>query len=136
MDKDLKIKNREGQVMFLTVVVLGAIISSVTVIAGLLVSLQIRRSADVAASTRAIFAADAGVECMLFEIFKSGKNGTEAQLSCNNDSVMTNGANFEVENSPNNSLVGGVDTGVPRWFRSTGQFSNSVRSVEITLELN
>src|SRR3989344_4574656 len=71
---------RSGQVMFLTVMVLGVIISSVTVVAGLLMSYQVRRSADVSHSARAIAAADAGVECMLYQMFSvSVDNGVEAK---------------------------------------------------------
>jgi len=123
------VKLRSGQVMFLTVVVLGAVITSVTLIAGLLMSFQIRRSADVAASARAIFAADAGVECMLYHIFNKGEMGAAAETNCNTNEVkekFTNNASFNI------SIVEGGQIGVSS-FRSTGSFNDAVRTVEINL---
>ena len=113
----------------MTVVVLGAVITSVTLIAGLLMSFQIRRSADVTASARAIFAADAGVECMLYHIFNNGEMGKVAEESCN-----TNGTKENFDNKASfiirikeDGLVG-VSS-----FRSTGKFNDAVRTVEINL---
>ena len=125
------IKNKEGQVMFLTVVVLGAIISSVTVIAGVLMSFQLRRSADVASSARAIFASDAGVECMLYEIF--GTNGdldTAGKVSnCEEQSNdFSNKASYDIR------VESDIVEGVPRAYKSIGQVSNSVRSIDIRLD--
>jgi len=126
------IKNKEGQVMFLTVVVLGAIISSVTVIAGVLMSFQLRRSADVAASARAIFASDAGVECMLYEIF--GTNGdldTAGKVSnCEDQSKdFSNKASYDIR-----GVESDIVEGVPRAYKSIGRVSNSVRSIDIRLD--
>jgi len=118
--------------MFLTVVVLGAIISSVTVIAGVLMSFQLRRSADVAASARAIFASDAGVECMLYEIF--GTNGdldTAGKVSnCEDQSNdFSNKASYDIR-----GVESDIVEGVPRAYKSIGRVSNSVRSIDIRLD--
>ncbi len=56
-------KNKEsGQVMILSVVMLGGILLSAASIAGLLMVYQIRASNDAVNSAKAVFAADAGVE--------------------------------------------------------------------------
>ena len=127
--------------MFLTVVVLGAIISSVTVIAGVLMSFQLRRSADVAASTRAIFAADAGSECMLYEIF--GRDAGTALFTkvenCNNQGneiepdVFSNGVRYRIETTGEFVDGFGNPLGVPVSYKSIGEASNSVRSIDIGL---
>jgi len=127
----LNFKSSKGQVMFLTVIVLGVVISSVTVIAGLLMSYQIRRSADVSHSTRAIFAADAGVECMLFQIFKDGATGIDAKTLCEEEE-FENEAEFFIELS---GIEAFPDSGVPTYFISIGKYRNVLRSVKIDLSL-
>ena len=118
-------RRKEGQVMFLTVVVLGAIIASVTTIAGLLMSYQIKRSADIA-SQKAIFAADAGVECMMYQLFSVGvAGGQEAKGACGGDGALSNGAYFEILVEPNKEKT------FPNSFISTGYYGSSVRSMQI-----
>ena len=56
--------------MLLTVLVLAAVFLSATVIAGLLMVYQLNQITNVVDSTRAIYAADAGVERALFQIFR------------------------------------------------------------------
>lgn len=53
---------RSGQAMLLTVIALGGTLLGATTIAGLLMLYQIRQSTDLKDSTKAIFAADAGLE--------------------------------------------------------------------------
>jgi len=121
--------------MFLTVVVLGVIIASVTVVAGLLMSYQIKRSADVSHSARAVFAADAGVECMLFEMFYEGKNGAGAKISCDSEGLdleFENKASFSIEVSEEESLSG-TGSGIPRYFSSTGKYGSAIRTIRINL---
>ncbi|OGZ02995.1 MAG: hypothetical protein A2430_00205 [Candidatus Liptonbacteria bacterium RIFOXYC1_FULL_36_8] len=119
-------RRKEGQVMFLTVVVLGAIIASVTTIAGLLMSYQIKRSADIASSQKAIFAADAGVECMMYQLFSVGvAGGQEAKGACGGDGALSNGAYFEILVEPNKEKT------FPNSFISTGYYGSSVRSMQI-----
>ena len=52
----------KGKVMLLTVLVIGGLLLGASAIAGLLMVYQIRQSGDVANSTKAIFAADSGIE--------------------------------------------------------------------------
>ena len=126
-----KIKSRTGQVMFLTVMVLGAVVASVTMIAGLLMSYQIRRSADVSHSVRAIMAADAGVECMLYKIFAT-EDSAQAAVDCNSEggAGLNNGTKFAITTTETRE-IGGAD--FPVRFVATGSFRDSIRSVEISL---
>src|SRR3989338_10873566 len=63
-------KNMRGQIMLLTVLALSGTILGATTIAGLLMVYQIRQSNDIVNSTKAIFAADAGLEWRLYKFFK------------------------------------------------------------------
>jgi len=126
-----KIRGNSGQVMFLTVVVLGVVISSVTMIAGLLMSYQLRRSADVSHSGRAIFAADAGAECMLYRMFNLGEDGANAENGCNAEGIKSNfenKASFKIKKSEES-----WEGGIPKKFISTGTYGTSVRTIEINL---
>ena len=76
-----------GQVMLLTVLLLGGSLIAPSTIAGYLMVLKIRQSSDIANSTKAIFAADTGIEWDLYKRLKN-PNYPKPQLS--------NGATFEV----------------------------------------
>ena len=64
-----------GQVMLITVLALSGTLLGATAIAGLLMLYQIRQASDIVNSTKAIFAADAGIETQLFQIFKGEPPG-------------------------------------------------------------
>ncbi len=64
---------RNGQVMILSVMMLGGILLSGAAIAGLLMLYQIKASNDVVASAKAVFAADTGLEAASWCAF--GSNG-------------------------------------------------------------
>ena len=79
-----------GQIMLITVMVLSSVILGASAIAGLLTLYQIRQSVDVVNSTKAIYAADAGLEWELYRFFKDVNvaqpvfaNGADVTLSCN-----------------------------------------------------
>ncbi len=65
------LKERGGQVMILTVLALGGAVLSATTVAGLLMLYQIRQTTDMANSAKSIFAADAGTELTLYNLFCS-----------------------------------------------------------------
>lgn len=67
-----KIKNRKkGQIMLLTVLLLGASMFLASTIAGYLLLLRIRQSSDTANSAKAIYAAESGIEWDLYRRFKN-----------------------------------------------------------------
>lgn len=63
--------DNHGQVMLITVLVLSGTLLTATTIAGLLMLYQIRQTTDVINSTKAVFAADAGMEWRLYKFFKA-----------------------------------------------------------------
>lgn len=84
--------------MILTVLVLGGTILGATTIAGLLMLYQIRQTTDIANSTKAIYAADSGIEWGLYSGFCSEEgsgrcsepapvfqNGAEVAITCRDD---------------------------------------------------
>jgi len=100
-----------GQAMLLTVLVLGASILGVSTIAGYLTLLKIRAASDTANSTKAIFAADTGIEWELYKQFKGSADKP----------VLSNGADFETYGS------GDVK-------KSIGRSGNSFRAFEIEFQ--
>ncbi|MDP3052353.1 MAG: hypothetical protein Q8N22_00100, partial [bacterium] len=107
--KEYSSNRKGGQVMLLTVLILGSAILSASTIAGYLMTLKIRASSDIANSAKAIFAADAGVEWELYKLFKDS-NYPKPSLS--------NNANFT---SSNDGAV----------IKSIGRSGNSFRAFEI-----
>ncbi len=72
--REKKLKTyQDGQAMILTVLIVGASILGASTIAGYLMTLKIRQSTDTINSTKAIFAADAGIEWELYRKFKDAE---------------------------------------------------------------
>ncbi len=86
-------KSEVGQVMLLTVMLLTGVILSTASLAALLILYQIRQTTDVIASTQAIFAADAGLECALYKNLKEGSQGC-GEKDKEEPVKLTNGAEF------------------------------------------
>ncbi len=82
---------RSGQVMIISIVALGGIFLGVTVVAGLLMTSQIREASDSQASTNAIAAADAGLEWGLYRYTYPTSTNATAPLS-----QFSNGAAADV----------------------------------------
>ena len=97
-----------GQAMLLTVLILGGVVLSVSMVAGYITVQKIRQSSDVANSTKAIFAADTGIEWELYKQFKGPADKP----------ILSNGADFETSGS------GSVK-------KSIGRSGNSFRAFEI-----
>ncbi len=95
----------------MAVLVLGGSILGASAIAGYLTTLRIRQSTDLVNSTKAIFAADAGLEWELYKQFKSSAAKP----------VFSNNASFDSTNS------GTV-------IKSLGYAGNSFRAFESTLQ--
>ena len=109
-------KRRQGQLMLISVFILGSVILGTTMIAGLIMTYRLRQVADVKDSARAIFAADAGLERALFQCFKLGIPTT----TCANFSgSLTNGASYTV-------IYNG---GTPQEIRSLGAAGRASRAL-------
>jgi hypothetical protein len=101
---------RKGQVIILTILILGGTLLGTASIAALLLVYQIRQSTDFENSGKAIFAADTGIEWALYnhsnpgrsQLFKSDDNktwkatlgnGAIATVTCFQDSAQINCGN-------------------------------------------
>jgi len=111
-----KLKTTTGQAMLLTVLILCGSILGASTIAGYLMLLKIRNSSDITNSTKAIFAAETGIEWELYKQFKDGSNYPEPSLSNNTDFTSSNDGTV---------------------IKSIGQSLNSYRAfeVQITFEM-
>jgi hypothetical protein len=65
------IKNNNGQTIILIVVMMGGILLTATTIAGLLMFYQVQQSNDFGDSTKAIYAADAGLERAIYYYYNN-----------------------------------------------------------------
>ena len=99
--------------MLLTVLVIGGLLLGASAIAGLMMVYQLRQASDVVNSTKAIFAADTGIEWELYRMFKNCKYAKPA---------MTNQADFST------TVYGG------NAVKSIGSANRSSRAFEMTLQ--
>ena len=113
----MKIFNNKGQAMLLTVLVLGASILAASTIAGYLTLLKIRTASDVMNSTKAIFAADTGVEWELYVMFKDPTypqpvltNGATFTATVDNDIIKSVGQSSEIFRAFETSIQGATST--------------------------
>ena len=70
MNKKNAIKNNKGQVMMIVIMALSGIMIGAMAISGTLTARQIRQSADAGSFSKALFAADAGLEWRLYKFIK------------------------------------------------------------------
>lgn len=118
--------------MLITVLAISGTILGATTIAGLLTLYQIRQSTDIVNSTKAIFAADSGLEWRLYKFFKGDEQvcmncpdgGACPETQLENNSAFASSCTSE-------DLGGGAQRVV---VRSTGTAGNAARAFEITLE--
>ena len=89
--KDLKYTS--GQALLIVVVFMGAIMLGISVISGFLFTQRLRTSVDITKSTQAIFAADAGIEAQLYDIFHELHLDSEGEVS----NSFSNNASYKAE---------------------------------------
>ena len=82
----------QGQVMLLAVLIIGASILTMTSISGYLMLQRIRSSSNIIDSTKAIFAADTGIEWELFKKNKCAEGSTNPL--CSEKPFLTNNSSF------------------------------------------
>ncbi len=117
--KNQTIFKTKGQVMLLSVLLIGGTILAASSIAGYLMLLRIRASSDITNSTKAIFAADTGLE---WELYKYFKGDIEKPL-------MTNDSSFESQSVDNES-------GAPQYIKSIGKSNKAFRAFTMTFEIS
>jgi hypothetical protein len=123
----------KGQVMLITVLAISGTILGATTIAGLLTLYQIRQSTDIVNSTKAIFAADSGLEWRLYKFFKGDEQA--CIMNCP-DGGACPAPELQNNSAFNSSCVaedlgGGAQRVV---IRSVGTAGSAARAFEITLE--
>lgn len=110
------IKNKNsGQIMLLSIMIIGTSILVISVVAGYLMVQRLRFSSNMVDSAKAIFAADAGIECEQYNVFHPG-----AIFDCNDSAVL----DFE------DSLVSvqTINNMAGSYIKSTGTSNKSKRA--------
>ena len=102
--------------MLLTIMMLTGVILSVTSLVALIVLYQLRQTTDIIASSQAIFAADAGLECALY---KQVKKGNPSEWGDCSQAKLGNGAEFKTVIEENT-------------IKSAGRSGRSARAFEAT----
>lgn len=120
--------------MILATLAIGGTILGVTTIAGLITLYQIRQSTDLANSTHAIFAADAGIEFGLYNFFQTS---TASQISDNGFVIDPGGTSFAV--ACLNDAESDVDCGIAgnssaTALKSVGVYRDANRAFLIFLD--
>lgn len=110
----IKFKNK-GQAMLLAVLLVGTSVLVITSLSGYLMLQRIRMGFNFVDSTKAIFAADAGVECEFYNSFKGA-------------SVDCDGLTFSDLLTKVQTVIISSDTGVPQYIKSIGTSNKSNRA--------
>lgn len=109
-----------GQVMLITVLIMSGVMLSATAIGGYLVLNQLRQATFSANSAQAISAADSGIECELYNLFKNGGVDCSTQTFNGKVPVTVN----------TTTTIAGTSTII----RSTGGAANTYRAFEVIVE--
>ena len=120
--------NQSGQVMLITILTLSGILLGATTIAGLLMTYQIRQATDITNSTKAIMAADAGIE---LELYKVSKMRGDYQINFSNGAAVTT---ICKRSDDSNCLYDGSDIESGLAIKSIGQSLKVYRAFEMTLQ--
>lgn len=101
--------------MLLSVLLIGTSVLTITSLAGYLMLQRIRMAHQFIDSTKAIFAADAGVECEYYNYFKSGN-------------VVCGNLNFSDSMTKVQTSIITNASGTPQYIRSTGSSNKFKRA--------
>lgn len=107
-----KIQNQKGQVLLVTVLILTSIFALATTIGGM-VLFELKSMNSTGESVRALYAAEAGIECRLYMANKAG--------SCDASGTLDNGTEY-------------TSTDYTTYIRSIGTSNKINRALEITFE--
>jgi len=114
--KSGQVPPQSGQVMLLTAVLISGIVLSATSLAGLLTIYQLRQVTDVTNSTKAIFAADSGVECALYKHNFSDPTKPR-QIDCGETKPVTLSNNATFQTNPDQNISVGTSGRSSRAFQ-------------------
>ncbi|PIV31742.1 hypothetical protein COS33_01645 [Candidatus Wolfebacteria bacterium CG02_land_8_20_14_3_00_37_12] len=102
-----KLKNKNGQAMLLAVLLIGTSVLVITSLSGYMILQRIRMGFNFVDSTKALFAADAGIECEFYNQFKG------AGVDCNN-------LNFSDPLTKIQTFIVANASGTPQYIKSIG----------------
>ena len=134
---DIKNTNKEsGQMMMLMVILIAATTLAAVAFSSFTVVSELRRVTDARLSTAALFAADTGIECVLFKEFGHAPYGLGCP-PCVGDCVteeirlFPDGPRFRFQ-FVRRDIIGGVETVV---WESIGRdhLGRTARSIQLTL---
>lgn len=137
MIKNPQIKKEKGQTMILMVVVIAATALAAIAFSSFTVISEIKQVTDARATSAALFAADTGIECILFREFGNAPYGEGCPV-CNGNCkpsgeaiISSTGARFTFE-FVSRTVSGSNETMV---WRAIGKDSSgrTVRSLQLTL---
>ncbi len=132
-----------GQAMLLAVTLIGSVVLIFSSISGYFILQRLRMAADFVDSSKAIYAADTGLEWKLYQCFKCGQGG---QTFCDINPVTGNcSSNQAVDNlAPSmedsltsfisNVAINVVGASTTYDFKSVGTSNKSHRAFELILE--
>ncbi|MBI5306632.1 hypothetical protein HZB04_03565 [Candidatus Wolfebacteria bacterium] len=115
-----KFKNNRGQIMLLAVSMIGFAILTSTSIVGYIFLQKIRMATIVVDATKAIYAADAGVECEIYNI-KNGGDKKICNSSNNGGSLSFDDQKVKVTTTKNSNPI-----------RSIGVSNNTNRAFSVS----
>lgn len=128
MNKNI-IKNKEGSALFLVVLTLSFALVSVMGISDVLIK-EIQMGHIQADSTKAYFAAETGIERVLWE---DKKNGFNPRSSGGTDNIFTgtlgNNSSYEVDYSTSTDATYYYDK-----YTAIGAYNNVKRAIEVSLK--
>ncbi len=111
--------------MILTVLVLSSTVLALSAIGSYLMIIRLRNSANIVNTTKAIYIADAGIECEAYNRLKAG-----GAIDCNTGSYNAFFYNGGVAD-PNASYATTYVAGPPAYARSTGSYGTVNRSFQL-----
>ena len=117
--------------MLLSILTLGAVMLGATAVSGFLVVYQIRMTSDIADSTKAIFAADAGIDWANYQFARATSS---EQVVSSKKPVFTNGASFTTVCYDSSLREMTCKSTAVSAIRSSGRSGASYRSFELGLD--
>jgi len=114
-----RLRPRRGQLMLMTVLILGGTMLGATAIAGLITTYRLQQASRARDSAMAIMAADAGLEAGLYQCFKLNDCTTAIPQTS-----LPNGATYAVTFNTGNPSSGEI--------RSLGKSATAARALSFT----
>ena len=138
-NSNIKKTNKErGQMMILMVILIAATTLAAIAFSSFTVVTELRRVTDARLSTSALFAADTGIECILFKEFRPDLYGPECPpcpdpcTSFSNYSNLPDGSKFKFRLASRDEAHGRI---ISVWEAvGSDALGRTIRSIQLTLQ--